>query len=156
MTTKLGIYAILFVAIFTVSVGASGETIYRCGTTYSQSPCAQGQEIQVQDTRSSEQKEQSEVATRADAKLADSMQKDRLLREQKAVTKPSQKPRASTTVLPAKAEASREASPTTITPKRLKTKTDKPAGFVALVPGSDQKATKSKMAKKKKPVASAP
>jgi hypothetical protein len=150
MTLKPTIFTILLIAFVEVSTVARGETIYKCGNTYAQSPCTQGQTLQIEDTRDKDQKKQTETATHNDAKLAESMQKDRLLQEQKTILPQEHSIKTSKTVLPPQAQASHEAPPTTITPKRLKTKTYKPAGFVALVPGSDQKPVKSKKSKKKK------
>jgi hypothetical protein len=68
--------------------GAGAQTVYRCGTSYSQSPCPAGVAIAVDDPRTAQQKQETEAAVRRDAKTADSMEKSRL--KQEAMDRPAQ------------------------------------------------------------------
>lgn len=63
---------------------AFAQTVYRCGSSYSQVPCPAGTAIVVDDARSGEQKTQTESAAKRDAKLADDMEKARLKQEAQA------------------------------------------------------------------------
>jgi len=144
------IFASFFIATLLISTCARADNVYKCGNTYSQTPCPQGQTISIDDTRNAEQKRQTDEATRRDDKLANSLQKDRLTQEQKV--KALRTRSATAEIAPDKVASPTPTEPrlTKITPKRLKTKTYKPAGFVALVPGSDAKPAKSKKTHPKK------
>jgi hypothetical protein len=150
MTIKFLTITTLFIACLAESTASRAETVYKCGNSYSQSPCVKGQELLVEDTRLNVQKKQAENVAQSDKKLAESMQKDRLAQEQQTIQKPSQDTKTVKADLHAEARTSAQSPPTTLTPKRLKTKTYKPAGFVAVVPDSDQKPVKPKKSKKKK------
>lgn len=77
-TTSL---ASFLIAIFAVSTGAFGQSVYRCGNTYSQKPCADGVQVDVQDARTPAQKAESEAAARREASTANAMEKTRLQEE---------------------------------------------------------------------------
>jgi len=77
-TTSL---AAFLIAIFSISTGAFGQSVYRCGNTYSQKPCADGVQVDVQDARTPAQKAESEAAVRREASTANAMEKARLQEE---------------------------------------------------------------------------
>ena len=57
------------------------QTIYRCGTSYTQTPCAQGRAVVVNDDRTPQQQQEAvDVATRERA-LGDVLEQDRLTQE---------------------------------------------------------------------------
>ena len=60
------------------------KSVYRCGNSYSQTPCSGGSEIQVDDARSAGQQKQTTDAARRDARSAQEMERDRLKLEGKA------------------------------------------------------------------------
>jgi hypothetical protein len=61
------------------------QKVYRCGSTYSQIPCADGGlAIEAQDTRTKAQKTQADAIIRSDAVTANSMEKERLQQEAQA------------------------------------------------------------------------
>jgi hypothetical protein len=63
---------------------ATAQAVYRCGSSYSQQPCAGATEIPAADPRTvAEAQRASRVAT-ADGKLADQMEKARLAQEKNA------------------------------------------------------------------------
>jgi hypothetical protein len=115
------------------------QSIYRCGDSYSQQPCAGGKLVAASDTRSASQKSQTDQATRRDAKSADTMEKARLKEEAKPVPvgMPLPKPDAADeTVKPAAG---------------VKAKAKKPEHFTAVAPKKpgDAADKKKKKAKKK-------
>ncbi len=77
-TTSL---AAFFIAIFSISTGAFGQSVYRCGNTYSQKPCTDGVQVDVQDARTPAQKAESEAAVRREASTANALEKARLQEE---------------------------------------------------------------------------
>lgn len=66
------------------SIPAAGQTVWRCGDTYSQKPCPGGKAVEAEDARDAGQRAQTSSAARRDAKLADEMEKARLKEEAKA------------------------------------------------------------------------
>lgn len=73
--------ALLLAAI----AGASqAQSVYRCGNSYSQQPCAGGKAVAVEDERTPQQAAQSTASTRRDVALADAMEKQRLEDEKRA------------------------------------------------------------------------
>lgn len=73
--------AIFLIAIYAVSTGATAQNTYRCGNAYSQKPCADGVVVDVQDTRTPEQKAESDALIKRDAAAANAMEKTRLKEE---------------------------------------------------------------------------
>jgi hypothetical protein len=68
-------------AIFVTSACAMGaaqtKTIYRCGTTYSDTPCGQGVTVPTADPRTPAQKAQTQEASARSANLAGQLEKAR-------------------------------------------------------------------------------
>ena len=75
--------AIIFIATCAISTWASAQNAYRCGNTYSQTPCANGKTIDVADSRSADQKKQTDAATASTAKAGDTLEKSRLAQEKR-------------------------------------------------------------------------
>lgn len=63
------------------SAAALGQTIYRCGDSYSQTPCPGATSLEVDDSRSPVQKAQADAATAAASRAAGTMERERLARE---------------------------------------------------------------------------
>ncbi len=77
--------ATLFIAAYAISTGVMSQKVYRCGSTYSQIPCADGGvAIEPQDARTKAQKTQADAVIRSDAVTAKSMEKERLQQEAQA------------------------------------------------------------------------
>jgi hypothetical protein len=60
------------------------QQVYRCGPDgnfYQQTPCKEGQAIDVADPRSADQQKSGRAAAKADAKLANELERDRRTRE---------------------------------------------------------------------------
>ena len=75
------ITAIVLIAAYALSTGATAQNIYKCGSSYSQSPCPGGSTIDVTDARTPAQKEQTDSAVSRDAQTAEAMQKARIQQE---------------------------------------------------------------------------
>jgi len=75
------IFALFFIAASVHFSGAMAQNVYRCGSNYSQVPCPDGTEIQVQDPRTPEQKQASDARIRHDQEVAQGMEKARLKEE---------------------------------------------------------------------------
>ena len=80
--------ATILIAACAVSTGAWGQNVYRCGTTYSQIPCNGAVTVKVDDTRSPQQKIQTDKAIARDMANANALDKARLKEEAQA-QKPS-------------------------------------------------------------------
>lgn len=145
MISKRQLVISISIAANAVVTGAQAEDIYKCGNTYSQSPCSGGQLMSVDDSRDPQQKLQKDAATQRDAALAKEMEKTRLANE-KAWRGTETKHTPGAKSHPPQPAASKEAM-TVIQPKKLKQKYDKPNTFTALVPGSDHKSTKKRNVK---------
>lgn len=74
--------ATLFIAAYSISTGAIGQSgVYRCGNSYSQKPCTDAVVVDVQDTRTAEQKKQADATIRRDTATANTMEQERLAQE---------------------------------------------------------------------------
>jgi hypothetical protein len=72
------------VAISAISVWAGAENIYKCGTSYSQTPCAGGQVLSVDDQRTPVQQQSTKKAVNNTQKMAEKLKKQRLALEKQA------------------------------------------------------------------------
>ncbi len=82
----LPIIALILIATWSVNTRATGTNIYKCGSTYSQTPCDDAAPVRIDDSRTQRQKEQSESIAKNQAKVANSMEKARLKDEAQALT----------------------------------------------------------------------
>lgn len=78
--------ATLFIAACALSTGAWGQTVYRCGGTYSDVPCAGAVTVDAQDSRTPAQQRESEATTTREAAAANTLEKERLAQEAQALT----------------------------------------------------------------------
>lgn len=129
---RLTARAIFFIALCALSTWSTAQNVYKCGNSYSQSPCPGGAVIDVTDQRTSAQKNQTDQASSRDAKTADSMEKARL-RQEKAdrVANRAQLPPTKTVIV------NRNESPKAKKKKKL------PEFFTAQAPGEKKKTTPS-------------
>lgn len=67
--------SIFVVTVAMVATDATGQSVYRCGSTYSEKPCTDGVAVNVQDARTPAQKKESEAATRRDVGTAEALEK---------------------------------------------------------------------------------
>ena len=77
---------IVFIAIGSMSTWASAQNVYRCGNTYSQTPCDNGKTIDVTDSRTAAQQKQAAAATSNRVAQAGVLEKERLAREKRVLT----------------------------------------------------------------------
>jgi hypothetical protein len=91
--------------------------------------------LQVDDKRDPEQKRQSDATTQRVAKLAKTLEKERLASE-KSVAHATPLKRKASSAAASKKKMQEDKPLTKITPKRPRSKAAKPEGFVAQVPAS--------------------
>jgi len=111
------------------------QTIYRCGNTYSQTPCPGASLIAAGDSRSPEQKAQTDAAAAQAARQAERMERERMERERLA-----QERMARAAVPGARATSAKSDSKETTTgPGRVAKKLQEPAYFTASSGRDDKK-----------------
>lgn len=73
----------LLIAAGSMCTLANAQSTYRCGNTYSQTPCPNGKTLDVTDSRTADQKRQTDAAAASSARAGDTMEKARLAQEQR-------------------------------------------------------------------------
>ncbi len=68
-------------ALLVVAPGMSAQTVYRCGSSYSQTPCPGGSTVDASDPRTPEQRKAHETSVKNERRSADSLEKTRLKEE---------------------------------------------------------------------------
>jgi hypothetical protein len=138
-------FAALLISLCALSTGLQAQNIYKCGNSYSQTPCPGASTLNLNDARDVTQKRQSDAATRRDTGLAAALEKDRVTQEKIATTQaPATVPGVTKAAL-----NSHDGVVHKITPKRIGPKHHKPKAFIAEVPGSEKKPTGKKSGKRK-------
>ena len=127
--TKLPLLALFLIAAWAGSTWATGTNVYKCGSTYSQTPCDGAAAVQVNDARSKEQKSQSDAATVQQSKTANAMEKARLKEEAQAIAQV--KPAKPSTKTAAKAPSKPIADSNVLAPKNHKGKKKESEFFTA-------------------------
>ena len=110
---------IIFIAIGSISTWASAQNAYRCGNTYSQTPCPNGKTLDVTDSRTADQKKQTDAAAASSAKAGDAMEKARLAQEKRDLA--ANRGQAVQTVPAAAPKAVAEPQPRTHAQRKKKT-----------------------------------
>ena len=72
---------ILAIAAMTLCTGLSAQTVYRCGSSYSQTPCPGGNAIDAADSRTPEQRKAHEASVKHEKRAGDTLEKTRLKEE---------------------------------------------------------------------------
>ena len=72
---------LLFVFVLATFTLTAHAAVYRCGSSYQDTPCAGGSTIQADDPRSPQQKAEAARAVQKDAALADTLRKQRVQQE---------------------------------------------------------------------------
>jgi hypothetical protein len=136
---KATTFAIVLVASCALWKPAAAQNVYKCGDGYSQQPCPGGKSLPVDDARSDAQRKQAGTAAARDARLADTLEKDRLKQEAQPATSYVPPP---------------QFAPAPDTRPQATPKLRKPEVFTAVAPGDKArkptKAGKSQKAKKPK------
>ncbi len=119
----------LVVAAGLVPAAASAQKVYRCGSTYSQTPCPDAVTVDAADERTKAQKSDAQRATVRDAKTALALEKTRLKEEKEAAeARKAADKRAAAKKPDASASASKDGG------KKSHSKNKDPAYFTAKVP----------------------
>lgn len=143
-------FAILLVATNSFFNCATAENVYKCGNSYSQTPCADGKILTVDDVRSAAQKQEADDAARRNVGLAKSMEQDRLAQEKMASSE-SRSKKSSPKLTAAGRQNPPPAAPAHhLTPKKANPKGKKPDDFVAEVPGTAKTSVRKKATEKMK------
>ena len=79
----LPLTAALLIALAALPSLSTAQVSYKCGNSYSQTPCPDAVVLDKTDQRTSAQKAQADLATQRDARLANTMEKARLQQEAK-------------------------------------------------------------------------
>ncbi len=93
MTRSLQI-ATFLIAGCALSTGLKAQNVYRCGDSYSQSPCAGGKAIDAGDSRTRAQQAQAESDTARARQAAQALERDRQKQEAAAERAARQAPQA--------------------------------------------------------------
>lgn len=97
------------------AAGAADGTVYRCGPTYQQVPCAGGQAVDADDPRSAGQRRDARATASADRRKAHELAAERRAREKQV---PAQQQPMGLGLKPAEPPASAPASAKTGTKKK--------------------------------------
>ena len=127
----------LLLALFALCLPAQAQ-VYRCGGSYSNTPCPGATIVPTDDARSPAQKAQTDAATRRDAKSAQVLEMERLKQEGK--------PPPAIILAPVPAA---EPQPVADKPDAKKKKAKKPELFTAVAPRKPGEAAAKKEKKKK-------
>ena len=92
MKSQLPLLAAVLWAGTVLGPFAIGQTIYKCGNVYGQSPCPDGVVVDANDTRTPAQKAQADAATAQAARSADKLERERVSLEKPQAGKPAKKP----------------------------------------------------------------
>lgn len=153
MTTQRWLLAFLLIAISPYSHWARAEKVYKCGTTYSQTPCRGSTTLEVDDTRDPAEKTRMDAQTKRDAELARDMAQSRLANEAAlAAERNQQAERAAKLNQESQAAKAPAAEPVLVYAHKPRLiRPHKPKGFIAVEPGTVHKTSKSR----KKPLENA-
>ena len=72
---------LLFVFVSSTFALTAQAAVYRCGTSYQDTPCAGGSAIQAEDPRTPQQQREAARAAQQDAAMADALEKQRVQQE---------------------------------------------------------------------------
>jgi hypothetical protein len=74
MNTPSTLVALLLLGL---AATAQGQTVYRCGNSYSQQPCPGGSTVDATDSRSPEQRKAHEASVKHEKRVADTLERTR-------------------------------------------------------------------------------
>lgn len=95
-TPSILYFTAIVACVWLSAASAQAQQVYRCGNSYSQTPCANAETLEVQDARSAQEKRQMDKQTAQASQLAEQMQRERQAQEKKdlAANRPVGKPTA--------------------------------------------------------------
>jgi hypothetical protein len=128
------------IAALSVCPGASAQQVYRCGNSYSQTPCAGAVAVSTDDPRSDDQRAQAKQGLTSDKELAKDLEATRRKDESMALaqmkaTQASQHKKEAGSKPPEKKEAKKKVGAT----RKVNVKNEDPGVFTAAVGGSTKK-----------------
>lgn len=124
--------ALILMVLYVCSTGAGAQQVYKCGGSYSQTPCPEGVVIDATDARTKAQKTQTDLATERAERIAAAMEKVRLQQEKANRATPTPKVKAKTAASANNSRASQAK-------KKRKKESEY---FTAQTPGQKKKASK--------------
>lgn len=127
----------VLIAASTLSTLATAENVYKCGNTYSQSPCPGAKLLNIDDSRDPQQKKLKDEVTRRDAELANDMEKTRLAKE--AALAAQRTPPAQNAGKPQRVKVVTTEPTLVYARKQRLNRPHKPKAFVAAVPDTVDK-----------------
>lgn len=77
----LRFFALSLLVFCSAQARLQAQSVYRCGNSYSQTPCPGSMPVDVADDRSKTQKAQADAASQRDRRTAEAMEKSRLKQE---------------------------------------------------------------------------
>ena len=78
--------AIFIVALSVIPTWANAQKVYRCGNSYSQTPCADGKALDLADNRTAAQQKQAAAATSNRVEEVAALEKARVAQEKRELT----------------------------------------------------------------------
>jgi hypothetical protein len=72
---------ILGIAAMSLCAGLSAQTVYRCGNSYSQTPCPGGSTVDATDSRTPEQRKAHEASVKHEKRAGNTLEQTRLKEE---------------------------------------------------------------------------
>lgn len=72
---------LLVLTALVLGAGLQAQTVYRCGDSYSQTPCPGGSTVDATDRRTPEQRKAHEAAVKRDKRTGDALERARLKEE---------------------------------------------------------------------------
>ena len=141
---------LLLIAISPYSHWARAEKVYKCGSTYSQTPCPGSTTLELDDTRDPAEKKRMDAQTRRDAELARDMEQNRLANEAALAAERTQQAENAAKLKQAQQLAKAPpAEPVPVYARKPRLyRPKKPRDFIAVVPGTVHPTTKPRKSKK--------
>jgi hypothetical protein len=125
-------------ALLLVVVGATAQAagpVYRCGSSYSQTPCPGGRQLEAGDPRTAAQRAEARRQAAAERKAARSMERERLSSEKKLRSEPAIASLGPTSAASAPAKDAGKSAGKDKTKRKAKSKDAKDEPFMAVAPG---------------------
>jgi hypothetical protein len=80
---RIGCVSIASLALCVISASAIAQTTYKCGNSYSETPCVDGKAVTTEDKRTDSQKSQADETNIRQRKAANKFEKDRIAQEKR-------------------------------------------------------------------------
>ena len=124
----------LLLAVAGTTAQAAGP-VYRCGSTYSQTPCPGGTQLEAGDPRTAAQRAEARRQAAAERKASRSMERERLSSEKKQRSEPAIASLGPTSAASAPAKGAGKSTGKGMTKRTARAKDAKDEPFTAVAPG---------------------